>query len=65
MSGDIIEDEDVIGRVIFSACSFNVEVLKVKTNVGTCKGMEYPLSFYDECRVIGDIYENVNLLEKE
>lgn len=40
-------------------------MLKVKTNVGTCKGMEYPLSFYDECRVIGDIYENVDLLESD
>lgn len=64
--GDIVEDEDIIGQVIFSVGSFDVKVLKVKTSVGTCKGVQYPLSDYcDECCVIGDIYNNLELLGGE
>lgn len=56
--GDIVEDKDIIGQVIFSVGSFDVKVLKVKTNVGTCEGVQYPLSdYYDECCVIGNIAE--------
>ena len=56
--GDIVEDEDIIGQVIFSVGSFDVKVLKVKTNVGTCEGVQYPLSdYYDECCVIGNVAE--------
>ncbi len=62
---DIVEDEDIIGQVIFSVGSFDVKVLKVKTNVGTCEGVQYPLSdYYDECCVIGNIYEDFGLVEK-
>lgn len=58
MSGDIVEDKDIIGQVIFSVGSFDVKVLKVKTNVGTCEGVQYPLSdYYDECYVIGNVAE--------
>lgn len=56
--GDIVEDEDIIGQVIFSVGSFDVKVLKVKTNVGTCEGVQYPLyDYYDECCVIGNVVE--------
>lgn len=64
--GDIVEDKDIIGQAIFSVGSFDVKVLKVKTNVGTCEGVQYPLSDYcDECCVIGDIYNNLELLVGE
>lgn len=64
--GDIVEDKDIIGQVIFSVGSFDVKILKVKTNVGTCEGVQYPLSDYcDECYVVGNIYNNLELLVGE
>ena len=63
--GDIIETEDILGQVIFSVGSFDVKVLKVKINVGTCEGVQYPLyDYYDECYVVSNIYEDFDLAEK-
>ena len=63
--GDIVEDEDIIGQVIFSAGSFDVKVLEVKTNVGTCEGVQYPLSdYYDECYVVGNIYKDKYIYQR-
>ena len=67
--GDILQDSDCVYEVIFEYGCFDVKVIKVLKNVGTQKGMTYQLSFIisdnDNIKVIGNIYENLNLLEKE
>ena len=65
--GDILQDKDCIYKVIFEYGSFDGKIIEVLRNVGTQKGMTYQLSFIisdnDNIKVIGNIYENPELLE--
>lgn len=66
--GDIVQDSDCVYEVLFEYGCFDAKVIKVLKNVGTQKGMTYQLSFIisdnDNIKVIGNIYENSNLLKK-
>ena len=66
--GDVLQDKDCIYKVIFEYGSFDGKIIEVLRNVGTQKGMTYQLSFIisdnDNIKVIGNIYENPELLEE-
>ena len=65
--GEVLQDSDCVYEVIFEYGCFDVKVIKVLKNVGTQKGMTYQLSFIisdnDNIKVMGNIYENPELLE--
>lgn len=65
--GDVLQDKDCIYKVIFEYGSFDGKIIEVLRNVGTQKEMTYQLSFIisdnDNIKVMGNIYENPELLE--
>ena len=62
--GDIVKDQYCIYEVVYDGNGYYVKVVRVLKECGTQKGLLYDLSNYEDLEVIGNIYENLELLEK-
>ena len=63
--GDIVKDDYCIYEVVYDGNGYYVEVVKLLKECGTDKGVLYDLSDYKDLEVIGNIYDNPELLKEE
>ena len=63
--GDIVKDDYCIYEVVYDGNGYYIEVVKLLKECGTQKGILYDLSDYKDLEVIGNIYDNPELLKEE
>ena len=62
--GDIVKDQYCIYEVVYDGNGYYAKVVELLQECGTQKGILYNFSDYKDLEVIGNIYENPDLLEK-
>ncbi len=63
--GDIVKDQYCIYEVVYDGNGYYIQVVKLLKECGTAKGLLYDLSDYKDLEIIGNIYDNPELLEEE
>ena len=63
--GDIVKDDYCIYKVVYDGNGYYVKVNRLLKECGTDKGLLYDLSDYKDLEVIGNIWDNPELLKEE
>ena len=63
--GDIVKDEYCIYEVVYDGNGYYVKVVKLLKACGTEEGLLYDLSDYKDLEIIGNIWDNPDLLKEE
>ena len=63
--GDIVKDDYCIYEVVYDGNGYYVKVARLLKECGTDKGLLYDLSDYKDLEIIGNIWDNPELLEEE
>ena len=63
--GDIVKDDYCIYEVVYDGNGYYVKVVKLLKACGTEEGLLYDLSDYKDLEIIGNIWDNSELLKEE